>query len=289
MPATSLIALLRARPSLSGAAPAHHHAAPLRGGRGALLAGWAAHRAVEEAAPPDGPKACAYVYPPAAAARAAHQTTPATAATAVTSATSGMATAARPAAGGAETPPPFAQRGGTINDASCLNRTPVYGIAEAADAAGVARALDFARRHGLKVTAAGARHSMGGQSFVRGGLVLDMRGMNRMALDRERLELTVESGARWADLQRFLDARGCAVKAMQSINIFSLGGALSVNGHGIAHDPGAVAATVRSLRVMTAAGEIVTASPRRPRGAVHQRDVRALPDLNRGATRGAPP
>jgi FAD/FMN-containing dehydrogenase len=215
-------------------------------GVGALLAGWVARRLFEEAAPPLGPKACAYVYPPAPA----HAVPPGTA-------TPALPPPTRPA----EAPPPFVQRGGTINDASCLNRTPVYGIVEASDAAGVARALGFARRHGLRVTAAGARHSMGGQSFVRDGLVLDLRRMNRMALDRGRLELTVESGARWADVQRFLDARGCAVKAMQSINIFSLGGALSVNGHGIAHDPGPVAATVRSLSVMTAAGEIVTASP----------------------------
>src|SRR6266568_1734843 len=43
---------------------------------------------------------------------------------------------------------------------------------------------------------------------------------------------------------------------------FQWGGTLSVNAHGIAHDPGQIAPTVRSIRVMLSSGEIKTASPR---------------------------
>ncbi len=45
----------------------------------------------------------------------------------------------------------------------------------------------------------------------------------------------------------FLDEQGLSVKAMQSINIFTVGGTLSVNAHGIAHNPGPIASTVRSF------------------------------------------
>src|SRR5579864_2878943 len=48
---------------------------------------------------------------------------------------------------------------------------------------------------------------------------------------------------------------------MQSINIFSVGGTLSINAHGIDPSPGPIAPTVRSLRVMLSNGNVVAASP----------------------------
>ncbi len=155
----------------------------------------------------------------------------------------------------------FEQRGGIINDASCLNKTAVHGIVKISNTEDVRHALAYARENNLKVTSAGERHSMGGHSFVKNGLVLDMRAMNEINVDAHGKILTVGSGAKWVEIQKFLDARGLSVKAMQSINIFTVGGSLSVNAHGIAHDPGQVASTVKSLRIMTATGEIKIASP----------------------------
>lgn len=153
------------------------------------------------------------------------------------------------------------QKGGTINDASCLDKTEVYGIAQIRSERDISAALQFARSNDLKITPAGARHSMGGQSFSRGGLVLDMREFNGISIDKPNMTMTVQSGARWKDVQKELDKQGLAVKAMQSINIFTVGGTLSVNAHGVAHDPGQVAPTVRSMRVMLSSGEIVDTSP----------------------------
>ncbi|MEY2412020.1 MAG: hypothetical protein QOD84_626 [Acidobacteriaceae bacterium] len=121
-------------------------------------------------------------------------------------------------------------------------------------------ALAFARQAGLKVTSAGQRHSMGGQSFKQDGLILDMRGLNGIRLDKERRVVNVQSGATSADVQRVLDQEGPAVQAMQSINIFTVGGTLSVNAHGIAHSPGPVAATVKALHIMLANGEVKSAT-----------------------------
>jgi FAD/FMN-containing dehydrogenase len=156
---------------------------------------------------------------------------------------------------------PFEQVGGFINDASHLNKTAVYGIVKVTSVEDIANALQFARDHRLKVTAAGQRHSMGGQSFVKDGLVLDMRGFNQLRLDKEHKILNVQTGATWKQVQIFLDAQSLSVKAMQSINIFTVGGTLSVNAHGIAHNPGPIASTVRALRIMLSNGEIKTASP----------------------------
>ncbi|MCZ6672840.1 MAG: FAD-binding oxidoreductase [Verrucomicrobia bacterium] len=153
------------------------------------------------------------------------------------------------------------QIGGVINDASCLNKTNVYGIIQIKTEEDVARALKFAREHELKITPAGKRHSMGGQSFSKGGLVLDMRGLNEVQVVEESLTMNVQSGASWKEIQAVLDPKGLAVKAMQSINIFTVGGTLSVNAHGIDHDPGQIGPTVRSMRVMLADGTIRRVSP----------------------------
>jgi FAD/FMN-containing dehydrogenase len=161
----------------------------------------------------------------------------------------------------ADPPVPFEQLGGFIDDASHLNRTAVYGIVKVGTESDVAAALRFARANHLMVTAAGQRHSMGGHTFVKDGLVLDMRGLNRITLDETGKTVNVQSGAVWADVQRLLDGRGLSVKAMQSINIFTVGGTLSVNAHGIAHLPGPIAPTVKSMRVMLGDGTVRTATP----------------------------
>jgi len=155
----------------------------------------------------------------------------------------------------------LAQTGGFINDASHLNRTAVYGIARVQSEEDIASALRFARDNNLKITCAGQQHSMGGQTFTHGGLVLDLRDFNRITVDRQRMLVNVQSGVRWWQLQELLDKQGLSVKAMQSINIFSVGGTLSVNAHGIDPDPGPIAPTVRGLRIMLSNGEIVKASP----------------------------
>jgi FAD/FMN-containing dehydrogenase len=154
----------------------------------------------------------------------------------------------------------FTQLGGNINDASCLNRTAVFGIASPRSIDEIASILAYARQQDLKVTASGVRHSMGGQSFSPGGLVIDMRAINHIAIDDSQRTMTVGAGATWDSILRHLDPRGLAVKAMQSVSIFTVGGTLSVNAHGGAHVPGHVASTVRSVRLMRSDGSNVTLS-----------------------------
>jgi len=158
-------------------------------------------------------------------------------------------------------PVAFGQLGGFTNDASHLNKTAVYGIVRVASEDDIRNALQFARDNHLKVTCAGQQHSMGGQTFTHGGLVLDLRDFNRIRLDKEHKRVNIQTGARWWQLQRLLDEQGLSVKAMQSINIFSVGGTLSVNAHGIDPSPGPVSPTVRSMRIMLSSGEVVQASP----------------------------
>ncbi len=151
------------------------------------------------------------------------------------------------------------QKGGTINDASCLDRTVVFGIVQITSVEDVKNALDFARENKLKVSMAGVRHSMGGQAFYRNALVLDMTKFNQMTLNEADKVLNVQSGATWHDIQSGLHPR-YAVKAMQSTDIFTVGGSISVNAHGMDHLAGSVGGTIRSMRVMLADGSIVNLS-----------------------------
>ena len=161
-----------------------------------------------------------------------------------------------------QTPPfTFEQRGGFTNDASHLNKTAVYGIARVKTEDDIRNALRYAREHNLKITCAGQQHSMGGQTFTHGGLVLDLRQFNQIRLDNDHKTVNVQSGVRWWQLQELLDKQGLSVKSMQSINIFSVGGTLSINAHGIDPSPGPTAPTVRSLRIMLSDGSVVQASP----------------------------
>ena len=159
--------------------------------------------------------------------------------------------------------PPFVfeQRGGFVNDASHLNKTAVYGVVQIASEDDIRNALQYARTHDLKVTCAGQQHSMGGQTFTHGGLVLDLRQFNQIRLDKEHKIVNVQAGVRWWQLQHLLDTQDLSVKSMQSINIFSVGGTLSVNAHGIGPAPGPTAPTVRSIRVMLSDGSVATGSP----------------------------
>lgn len=155
--------------------------------------------------------------------------------------------------------PAWSQRGGHVNDASCLSRTPVAGVVRVRSEADVATALRYATAHGLTVSAAGVKHSMGGQAFRAGGVVLDMRAMDAINLDAAARTVTVGSGATWHAIQLAVHPR-FAVKAMQSTDIFSVGGSISVNAHGMDHQAGAVMGSLRSLRVMLADGRVLTAS-----------------------------
>lgn len=198
----------------------------------ALIAGGAAIYAVPLAADPTGPKDCAAILPalPDQHPRSAQIAEPS-----------------------------WSQRGGTVNDASCLDRTAVAGVVRPRNEAAVATALAYARAHGLTVSAAGVKHSMGGQAFRQGGVVLDMRGMNAISLDHAARTVTVGSGATWHDIQKAIHP-DFAVKAMQSTDIFTVGGSISVNAHGMDHRAGAVMGSLRSIRLMLADGSIVTAS-----------------------------
>lgn len=148
-----------------------------------------------------------------------------------------------------------------VDDVTFLNPTRVQGIVRPERVAALQQAIRRAHRDGLQVSIAGARHSQGGHQFVEGGLLIDMTDFDEIIdVDVEAKSVTVETGATWADVQEALDPHGLSVAVMQSSNIFTVGGTISVNAHG--RDPryGPVIETVRSFRLLQANGDIVEVS-----------------------------
>lgn len=155
------------------------------------------------------------------------------------------------------------QRGGTVNDASCLNRTRVYGVVRPRSTADVREALAFARAHDLTVSVAGTKHAMGGQAMRPGALVLDMTGLSRVRVDSGARTATVGAGARWHEVLEAVHPQGLSVATMPSIDVLSVGGTVSVNAHGLDFRKGSLSSSIRSMRVMTADGVVHVTGPDR--------------------------
>ncbi|MCW2973255.1 MAG: L-gulono,4-lactone dehydrogenase, partial [Thermoleophilia bacterium] len=94
----------------------------------------------------------------------------------------------------------------TVNDIhSALCATEMARVERVTTVADVQAALELARRTGLSVAIAGGHHAMGGQQFVTGGLLLDMRSLARVLdFDRDAGLLTVEAGIEWPELVAYL-------------------------------------------------------------------------------------
>jgi decaprenylphospho-beta-D-ribofuranose 2-oxidase len=121
--------------------------------------------------------------------------------------------------------------------------------------------LKEANEKNLKVSIAGKRHSMGGHTYYKDAVVLDMTEYNKILdFDLQNKSITVQSGATWDDIQKYVNPHGLAVKVMQSQNIFTIGGSLSVNAHGRDIRYGSLIDTIKSFRLMNADGEIINVS-----------------------------
>ena len=152
-----------------------------------------------------------------------------------------------------------------IDDASALNATRIEEIWPVPEDPSkvedqLRRLLARASESGTQVSIAGARHTMGGHTIARDGIVINMLPMNSMQLSEDGTELWVQAGARWSEVIPYLDSRGKSVSVMQSNSSFSVGGSLSANCHGWQLGMPPIASTVRSFRLMRADGTTLTCS-----------------------------
>jgi len=154
-----------------------------------------------------------------------------------------------------------------FDDASRLNPTSIRGVIFAGNSLTSTRDViapllrRIAAGEDPPVAVSGVRHSMGGQSLARDGWVLDMQPLKDVEVDSANRVMRVGTGATWRDVIPVLNAAGLAPMVMQSNHDFTVGGSLSVNCHGWHTNSEPIAGTARSLRLLTADGEVVTCSP----------------------------
>jgi len=157
--------------------------------------------------------------------------------------------------------PPLSSNKIRINDVSQLNPTDVSQITNATQVKDLQRAIRLAKDKGLKISIAGKRHSQGGHAFYDNAVVLNMENFDQILdLDPHRKTIHLESGVTLAQIQAYINPFGLAVKTMQSTNIFTIGGSLSSNIHGRDLHATTIIDTVRSFRLLTVEGKILTCS-----------------------------
>lgn len=154
---------------------------------------------------------------------------------------------------------------GYTNDASQLNLTKIDTIIKVANSKKeleiqLKNVLKLAKKNNLKISIAGAKHSMGGQTIYPKGIVLNMLPYKPMELDTKNNILTIGSGALWEDALKYLDKYGKSISILQAFSSFSIGGSISVNGHGWQKDVPPISSSVISFTLMKEDGEIINCS-----------------------------
>lgn len=126
-----------------------------------------------------------------------------------------------------------------MDDVTKMNKTKIDKIYYPKSMDDIIQIIKLAKKNNKKIIASGQKHSMGGQSIVKNGFVIDMKFMNNiLKFNKQKKLVTVESGITWSDLIVFLNNLGFSPKTLQSYSSFSVGGSISVNSHGITNDYG---------------------------------------------------
>ncbi|MWC29822.1 FAD-binding oxidoreductase [Paenibacillus sp. MMS18-CY102] len=148
-----------------------------------------------------------------------------------------------------------------LTDYSRLHPVKVKRIVKGQEMEQLVQVVQDAAAHKLKVAIAGQRHSQGGHTYYKDAVVVDMTAFNHVLnVDAAARTVTVQAGATWADVQRSIQPYGLAVRTMQSQNIFTVGGSISVNAHGRDIRNGSLIKSVLSYRLLTADGRILEVS-----------------------------
>src|SRR5215212_2186567 len=143
-----------------------------------------------------------------------------------------------------------------------IDRRPAL-IARCSGVADVMAALAFAREQGLEVSVRGGGHSVAGHAVVEGGVMIDLRPMNRVRVDPEQRTAWCGGGTNWGQLDRETQAFGLAVTGGRMADT-GVGGLTLGGGSGwLERKYGFTVDSLLSAEVVTADGRLVVASSER--------------------------
>jgi FAD/FMN-containing dehydrogenase len=140
-----------------------------------------------------------------------------------------------------------------------IDRRPAL-IARCTGAADVIAAVKYAREQRLQISVRAGGHSVAGHAVVDGGLMIDLRPMNRVRVDPERRTAWCGGGANWGELDRETQAFGLAVTGGRLADT-GVGGLTLGGGSGwIERKYGFTVDSLISAEVVTADGQLLVAS-----------------------------
>lgn len=159
--------------------------------------------------------------------------------------------------------------GTTVNDVhSRLNPTRVREVVKPTSVNQLCNIVRAASGRGEVLTFSGTRHAMGGQQFLSGGTLLDLRGLNQvLSFDSVHKRVTAEAGICWPDLvggileaQRHEPEQWSIAQKQTGADHLTLGGALSANVHGRGLTMRPLVSDIESFQMINPQGEIVNCS-----------------------------
>jgi FAD/FMN-containing dehydrogenase len=140
-----------------------------------------------------------------------------------------------------------------------IDRRPAW-VARCTGVADVVAAVDFARERDLLVAVRSGGHGVGGHALCDGGLVIDLSPMKGIRVDPAARTARAEAGVLWGELDRETQLFGLAtvggIVTHTGIAGLTLGGGIGW----LLRKHGATVDNLLSADVVTAQGEIVTAS-----------------------------
>ncbi|MBC7879197.1 MAG: FAD-binding protein [Anaerolineales bacterium] len=115
-------------------------------------------------------------------------------------------------------------------------------------------------RRGEKIRTLGSRHSFNGIADCTQDIISLQHFDRVIALDKERLTVTVEGGIRYGELSQYLHGEGYALHNLASLPHISVAGACATATHGSGDKNGNLATTVSAMELVTADGEVMVVS-----------------------------
>jgi len=148
-----------------------------------------------------------------------------------------------------------------ITDYSRLHPVKVERVVQGKEEEQLIAMVQEAKKKKWTISIAGQRHSQGGHTYYKDGIVIDMTSYNQILdFDPTAKRIRVQAGATWKDIQDKINPYGLSVKTMQSQNLFTVGGSISINAHGRDIRNNSLINSVESFRLLTADGQIIQVS-----------------------------
>jgi FAD/FMN-containing dehydrogenase len=140
-----------------------------------------------------------------------------------------------------------------------VDRRPAV-IARCSSAADVVAAVSFARDQTLPLSVYGGGHGVTGAAVCDAGVVVDMRGMKGISVDRDARTVRAEAGLTWGEFDAATQEHGLAVTGGRVTTTGIAGLALGSGSGWLERKYGFTCDNLTAAEVVTADGRIVTAS-----------------------------